>query len=58
MISDEIEQLRRLGHSDREIARVISENSRISLSAEEIAQYYAPPEARQGRPQLKPLRAS
>ena len=46
MISDEVEQLRKLGHSDQEIARVISANSKIEITAAEIAANYAPPEQR------------
>lgn len=48
MISDEIEQLRKLGHTDEEIARVIAAHSSIQISAAEIAQNYAPPEERHG----------
>ncbi len=46
MISDEVEQLRRKGRSDDEIAAVISTSSSIQISGAEIGQYYAPPEAR------------
>ncbi len=46
MISDEIEALRKQGKSDDEIARVISDSAETSVSASEIDQYYAPPEAR------------
>ncbi len=46
MISDEVEQLRRKGRSDDEIAGIISSNSPIQISGAEIGQYYAPPEAR------------
>lgn len=46
MISDEIEQLRRQGKSDDEIADIIRSNSPIQISGREISQYYAPPEAR------------
>lgn len=46
MISDEIEHLRRMGHSDEEIARVIATNSKIEITATEIAEHYAPPEQR------------
>ena len=46
MISDEIEQLRSQGHTDEEIARVISSNSKIEISASEIAANYATPEDR------------
>ena len=46
MISDEIEHLRNLGHSDAEIARVITTNSKIEITPAEIAEHYAPPEQR------------
>ena len=46
MISDEIEQLRKMGHNDEQIAHVISTNSKIQISAAEIAENYASPEAR------------
>ena len=46
MISDEIEHLRKLGHSDEEIARVIRSNSNIEITAAEITENYASPEER------------
>ena len=46
MISDEIEHLRKRGYGDEEITQVITANSEIAISASEIAQNYAPPEAR------------
>ena len=46
MVSDEIEQLRKLGHGDAEIAGVITRNSKIQITADEIAAHYASPEAR------------
>ena len=46
MISDEIEVLRRQGYSDQDIAKVIRDNSPISLTAEDIAANYAPFEQR------------
>ena len=46
MISDEIEQLRKQGKSDEEIATIIRSNSPIEISAQDISQHYAPPEAR------------
>jgi hypothetical protein len=48
MISDEIEHLRKLGHSDEAIAQAIRSNSRIEISASEIAANYASPEERHG----------
>jgi len=46
MISDEIEHLRKLGHSDAEIAATIRRNSKIEITAAEIAENYASPEDR------------
>ena len=45
MISDEIETLRSKGHSDEDIARTISSNSKIEITAEEITANYASPAA-------------
>lgn len=46
MVSDEIEQLRKMGRSDAEIAEVIRANSGIEITAAEIAGNYASPESR------------
>jgi hypothetical protein len=46
MISDEIEQLRNQGRSDADIAEAIRANSQIEITAEDISENYAPPEAR------------
>jgi hypothetical protein len=46
MISDEIEFLRKQGHTDDDIARTITKNSNIEITAAEIAAYYATPEER------------
>ncbi len=46
MVSDEIEQLRKQGRSDDEIAAVINANSAIRITGTAISQHYAPPEAR------------
>ena len=51
MISDEIEHLRNMGRSDEEIARVIATNSKIDITAAEIAENYASPVERHGRPE-------
>lgn len=48
MISDEIEELRRAGHSDRQIAETIQRNSKIAITPEEIASFYAPGDQRHG----------
>ncbi len=48
MISDEIEHLRKLGHSDEEIAKVITTNSKIEITGAEIAENYASPDERHG----------
>ena len=46
MISDEIEQLRKLGRGDEEIAGIITANSPIQITSRDIGQHYASPEAR------------
>ncbi len=46
MINDEVETLRNQGRSDEEIAQTIKANSRIVITAAEIAAHYAPPEKR------------
>ena len=46
MISDEIEQLRKMGRSDEEIADLIRSSSQIEVKPQDISQYYAPPEVR------------
>ena len=46
MISDEVEALRKQGHTDAQIAKTIEENSKIEITAEEVADYYASPEER------------
>ena len=46
MISDEVEQLRKRGKSDDEIASLIEANSSIRITASEIAENYASPEER------------
>jgi len=48
MISDEVEALRKQGHSDEQIAQTIKANSRISITAADIAANYASPEERHG----------
>ncbi len=46
MISDEIEALRGKGFSDEQISKLIQDNSRIHISAQDIADNYASPEER------------
>ena len=46
MISDEVEELRKRGHSDEQIARLIEENSAIRITSKEIYENYASPEER------------
>ncbi len=46
MISDEVEKLRLQGKTDGEIAALITENSNIEITAEEISANYASPEDR------------
>ena len=48
MVSDEIEQLRKLGHTDEQIAQTIQNHSKIQITAAEIADNYATPEERHG----------
>ena len=52
MISDEVETLRKLGHTDEQIAGTIRANSDIVITSEEIGANYAPPGQRHpgGRP--------
>ena len=47
MISDEIESLRKRGKTDSDIAALIQQSSAIQITADEIAENYAPPEERQ-----------
>ena len=49
MISDEIEELRKRGKTDEQIAKIISENSPVKIDAETITKNYAEPESRQHR---------
>jgi hypothetical protein len=46
MISDEIQQLRAKGKTDAEIAALITQNSNIQITGEEISANYASPEDR------------
>ncbi|HTC74479.1 MAG TPA: hypothetical protein VK684_02805 [Edaphobacter sp.] len=46
MISDEIDSLRQAGKTDDQIAALVSSNSAIQISGEEITQNYASPEQR------------
>lgn len=46
MISDEVETLRKQGHSDEQIAQTINANSKIAITASEISSNYASPEER------------
>lgn len=50
MISDEIEELRKRGRSDEEIASLIETNSSIKITASEIAENYASPDDRHQHP--------
>ncbi len=49
MVSDEIEALRSQGKGDEEIASLIVGSSGIEITASEIAENYASPEARHQR---------
>lgn len=46
MISDEVDELRKRGKSDQEIASLIEASSKIKITASEIAEHYASPEER------------
>ena len=46
MISDEIETLRKQGHTDQEIAQTIAASSSIDITAADITTHYASPEDR------------
>lgn len=46
MISDEIEILRRQGHTDQQIADAVTRNSSIAITPDDIAANYATPEER------------
>ena len=46
MVSDEIEELRKLSRSDEQIASIIQSNSPVRITAAEIAANYAPSERR------------
>lgn len=46
MVSDEIEELRKLGRSDEQIASIIQSNSPVRITAAEITANYAPSERR------------
>ena len=46
MISDEVQQLREAGRDDETIARLVRESTGGTLTARDIGEHYAPPEAR------------
>ncbi|MBB5339789.1 hypothetical protein [Tunturiibacter gelidoferens] len=46
MISDEIETLRKQGHTDQQIAQTIAASSKIDITATDITTHYASPEDR------------
>ena len=48
MISDEVEALRKQGHSDQAIAETIKAHSKIEITAAEITENYASPVQRHG----------
>lgn len=48
MISDEVETLRKQGHTDEQIAQTIAAHSEITITPAEIAEHYASPEERHG----------
>lgn len=49
MISDEIEEIRASGKSDRDIAKILADRAGITIAPEDIARFYAGPSER-GRP--------
>lgn len=46
MVSDEIEQLRKMGHTDEQIALIIRDHSAVRITADEITAHYVSPEQR------------
>jgi hypothetical protein len=46
MISDEVEVLRKQGHTDETIAQTIAATSTIAIGPAEIKEYYASPKQR------------
>ena len=46
MISDEIQQMREGGRSDADILAIISKATGVSVPADDLTRYYAPPEHR------------
>lgn len=50
MFSDEIEALRNAGRPDNEIAAIISGNSILRVTSEEIQRFYTTPEDRRKKP--------
>ena len=46
MVSDEIEQLRKAGKTDQQIAALIADAIGVTVKADAIAQFYASPDMR------------
>jgi hypothetical protein len=46
MISDEIEQMREAGHSDAGVIRIIADATGRTITGDDLARYYAPPDRR------------
>ena len=46
MISDEIQQMREAGRSDADVLAVIKEATGVSVAADDLTRFYAPPEQR------------
>jgi hypothetical protein len=46
MMSDEIEQLRAVGKTDRDIATLLTAATGKSITPESVTQFYAPPDQR------------
>ena len=47
MVSDEIEQARAAGRDDASIAELLTGESGVTVSADDVSRFYAPPEQRQ-----------
>ena len=46
MLSDEIETLRRQGMTDGDIAALLTQGAGATITAEQVAEFYAPPQDR------------
>ena len=46
MISDEIQQMREAGRSDTDILAIVAEATGVTVAADDLNRFYAPPEQR------------